>query len=59
MAIYITIINSVILIALSPPFLTDQILENHAPIIDPRTIQKPTIQSTFPSRAKINSAARE
>ena len=28
-------------------------------IIDPRTIQKPTIQSTFPSRAKINSAARE
>ena len=41
------------------PFFTDHLLDNHAPIMEPRTIQNPTIHSIFPSNAKINTAAIE
>ena len=51
-------IKSVTLITLSP-FFTDHLLESQAPATDPKTIQKPTIQIIFPSRAKIKTAAIE
>ena len=55
---YDTISKSVTLITLSP-FFTDHLLDSQAPTTDPRTIQKPTIQRIFPSKAKINTAAIE
>ena len=55
-AIYVTIIRSVILITLSP-LSTIPSTGEHAPTIDPSTIQKPTIHIIFPSKAKIATAA--